>query len=54
MGMATTPNPRTTWERIAATLPAGHADGIEQNAAELFALDSDEYFAECIFEAEAE
>lgn len=42
------------WERVAASLPAGTADGIEQNAADLHEPDSDAYFAECLGQAEGE
>lgn len=45
---------KAKWERIAASLPAGAADGIEQNAEELgLASDSDEFYAECIGQATA-
>lgn len=50
--MTATDTPRSTWARIAARMEAGHADGIEQNAAELYELDSDEFFAECIGQAD--
>lgn len=52
----TTTNPAETarekWERIAKSLPAGEADGIEENAEDLgLEVDSPEFFAECIGQA---
>lgn len=52
--MASTEDLRSTWSRIADRMTAGHADGIEQNAEELFEIDSDDFFRECIGQAASE
>lgn len=42
------------WERVAVELEPATADAIEENAAELHELESDDFFAECVKQAEPE